>query len=235
VNSWRNVCIAAVLALLVAGCGSAPTRYDPLEPVNRAVFKFNDKADQFVLKPIAQTYKTVAPVPVRKGISNFFGNVADLLTGVNNVLQGKPAQAGDDFGRVILNSSFGLGGLIDIASEAGIDKHDEDLGQTFGVWGMGPGPYLVLPLLGPSSVRDGMGTLVTGYYLDPVSNLHDVGWRNSLLGLRFIDARAQYLGTEGLVEEAALDKYAFIRRAYLQRRRNLVYDGKPPPENDSDD
>jgi phospholipid-binding lipoprotein MlaA len=234
VNSWRSVCMAAAFALLAAGCGSAPTRYDPLEPVNRAVFKFNDKADQFVLKPVAQAYKTVAPVPVRKGISNFFGNIADLLTGVNNMLQGKPAQAGDDFGRVMLNSSFGLGGLIDIASEVGIDKHDEDLGQTFGVWGMGPGPYLVLPLLGPSSVRDGMGTLVQGY-ADPVTNIHDVGWRNSLWGLRFVDARAQYLGTEGLLEEAALDKYTFVRRAYLQRRRNLVYDGKPPPENESDD
>ena len=226
----------AVLALvaLLCGCAAAPSKQDPLEPMNRAVFTFNEKADQFVLKPVAQAYKAVTPTPVRTGVGNFFGNVADLLTGVNNLLQGKPEQAGDDFGRVMLNTSLGIGGLFDIATEAGIEKHDEDLGQTFGVWGAAPGAYLVLPILGPSSVRDAAGTLVQGY-ADPITNIRDVGWRNSLYGMRVVNARTQLLGTEGLVEQAALDKYNFVRRAYLQRRRNLVYDGKPPPEDDTED
>jgi len=223
-----------VLAALVAGCGAAPTKQDPFEPVNRAVFQFNEKADQFVLKPVAQAYKAVTPTPVRTGVGNFFGNVSDLLTGVNNLLQGKPTEAGDDFGRVLLNTSFGIGGMFDLATEAGIEKHDEDFGQTLGVWGARPGPYLVIPILGPSSVRDAAGTLVQGY-ADPITNIRDVGWRNSLYGLRLVNVRTQLLGTEGLVEQAALDKYNFVRRAYLQRRRNLVYDGKPPPEEEPED
>src|SRR5205085_4818936 len=136
--------------------------------------------------PVAQAYKAVTPAPVRTGVGNFFGNISDVLTFANNLLQGKPKEAGDDLGRVLLNTSFGIGGLFDIASEAGIEKHDEDLGQTFGVWGAGPGPYLVLPILGPSSVRDATGTLIQGY-ADPITNIRDVGWRNSLCGLRVVN------------------------------------------------
>jgi phospholipid-binding lipoprotein MlaA len=233
-STVRAASASIVFALLSAGCGSAPTKYDPFEPVNRAVFEFNDIADKIVMKPTAQVYKAVTPELVRKGVSNFFGNMLDLFSGVNDALQGKPVQASDDFGRFLINTTFGLGGLFDIASEAGIEKHDEDFGQTFGVWGMGPGPYLVLPLLGPSSLRDGTGTLLQGY-ASPMTYIPDVPLRNSLFGLRFIDARTQYLGTEGLLEQAALDKYTFMRRAYLQRRRNMVYDGKPPANDDSDD
>jgi phospholipid-binding lipoprotein MlaA len=225
-------CLA--LAAALCGCASAPSKQDPLEPVNRVVFVFNEKADEFVMKPVAQVYKAVLPSPVRTGVGNFYGNVTDVLSFFNDLLQGKPTQAGDDLGRVMLNSSFGIGGLFDLASEIGIEKHEEDLGQTFGVWGSAPGPYLVLPILGPSSVRDGLGTLVQGY-ADPITLIRDVGWRNSLYGLRLVNTRTQYLGSEALLEQAALDKYNFTRRAYLQRRRNLVYDGKPPPEDDSED
>lgn len=230
----RSVLACIALASLLTGCGSAPNRQDPFEPVNRAVFQFNDKADQVVLKPVAQTYKAVTPQLVRTGVGNFFGNIADLLSAANDLLQGKGQAAGDDLGRVLLNTSFGLGGFLDFATQAGIEKHDQDFGQTLGVWGMGPGPYLVLPIFGPSSARDGVGTLVQTY-VDPVTNIPDVDWRNSLWGLRLVNARTQLLGTEGLLEEAAIDKYTFVRHAYLQRRRNLIFDGKPPPEDDTED
>lgn len=230
----RTLNLILLLALFLTGCASAPaSKQDPLEPINRAVFTFNEKADQYFLKPVAETYKAITPSMVRTGVGNFFGNISDLLTFMNDMLQGKPNEAGDDLGRVMLNTSFGLGGIFDLASEAGIEKHYEDFGQTFGVWGAGPGPYLVLPILGPSSVRDGAGTLVQ-LYADPVTRAYTVAARNSLYGLQIVHTRYTLLGTESLLEQAALDKYSFVRRAYLQRRRNLVYDGKPPPEDEED-
>lgn len=227
-----RACAVSAFAVL-AGCSSAPTRYDPLEPVNRAVFKFNEKADQYFLKPVAKTYVTVVPGIIRLGVANFFGNVDDLLCGFNRLLQGKRERAGTDFGRVLINTSFGLGGLIDVASEGALENDETDLGITLGVWGLRPGPFLMLPILGPSSIRDGSGTFVQGY-ADPITNIRDVGWRNSLYGLRIVDTRAQMLGNENLLSQAALDKYVFLRRAYLQHRQSMVYDGKPPPEEDDD-
>jgi phospholipid-binding lipoprotein MlaA len=228
----RALLLAASL-LLLAGCASAPSKQDPFEPVNRGIFAFNEQADRFVLKPIATAYKTVIPSPVRTGVGNFYGNIGDVVSLFNDLLQGKPAKASDDFGRVMLNSSFGLGGIFDLASEMGIERGEEDYGQTFGVWGIPQGPYLVIPILGPSTVRDGTGLLVQGF-TEPIIFVNDVPTRNIIYGMRVVNTRYQLLGTEGIVEQAALDKYTFVRRAYLQRRRNLVYDGKPPPEDEEE-
>lgn len=223
-----NRTLLLVLISLCGGCANVVHRHDPLEPLNRAVFAFNEKADQWVLQPVAKGYKEVTPSVVRSGVSNFFGNISDIFSGVNNLLQGKTAEAGDSFGRALLNTSLGMAGLFDIASEAGIERTDEDLGQTLGVWGAGSGPYLVLPLLGPSSVRDTVGSVVQGL-ADPVNQLNSSA-RIGTQALRAVNTRAELLGTEKILEQAALDKYVFVRRAYLQRRRNLIYDGNPPPE-----
>ena len=205
--------------------------YDPIEPVNRVIFSFNDKLDQYVLRPVAQGYVNVVPRLVRTGVSNVFGNISDMFSALNNALQGKPEPLGNDLGRVLVNSTFGLGGIFDIASEGGVEKSGEDFGQTLGYWGLGPGPYLVLPILGPSSVRDTAGLIVQGY-LDPVNQVTPNPNKYELIGARAIDARAGLLGTEDLVAGAALDRYTFIRSAYTQRRRSLVYDGKPPKDDE---
>lgn len=205
--------------------------YDPIEPVNRVIFSFNDKLDQYVLRPVAQGYVDVVPRLVRTGVSNVFGNISDMFSALNNALQGKSEPLGNDLGRVLVNSTFGLGGIFDIAGEGGVEKSGEDFGQTLGYWGLGPGPYLVLPILGPSSVRDTAGLIVQGY-LDPVNQVTPNPNKYELIGARAIDARAGLLGTEDLVAGAALDRYTFIRSAYTQRRRSLVYDGKPPKDDE---
>ncbi len=223
-----NHTLLLLLIALCGGCANVAHRQDPLEPLNRAVFAFNEKADEWVLQPVAKGYKEVTPSVVRSGVSNFFGNIGDIFSGVNNLLQGKTAEAGDSFGRALLNTSFGMAGLFDLASEAGIERTEEDLGQTLGVWGAGAGPYLVLPFFGPSSVRDTVGSVAQGF-ADPVNQL-DSSARIGTQALRAVNTRAELLGTEKILEQAALDKYVFVRRAYLQRRRNLIYDGNPPAE-----
>ncbi len=224
--------LALVAGWLAAPAAVAQSPSDPLEPLNRAVFEFNEGADRYVIKPIAEGYRAVVPQFMRTGVGNFFRNLDDLFGGINSLLQGKTVAAGDDFGRVLINTSFGILGIFDVASEAGIERSAEDFGQTFGWWGIGPGPYLVLPLLGPSSVRDtaGIGVRVV---TDPLLiTPQGVSW--GLLTLFYVDSRARLLGTETLVEQAALDKYRFVRSAYLQRRQYLVYDGKPPPAEDTE-
>ena len=222
---------ALVLACGVAGvAGVAQAQvYDPLEPVNRVIFTVNDTLDRAIVRPVAQVYVDVVPRLVRNGVSNVFGNISDAFSAVNNLLQGKREALGTDLGRVLVNSTFGIGGIFDIASEGNIEKHDEDFGQTLGYWGMGPGPYLVLPILGPSNVRDTAGLIVQGY-LDPVNQVTPPENQWELIVLRALDTRARLLGTEDLVQGAALDKYTFIRSAYTQRRRSQVYDGKPPKD-----
>lgn len=221
--------LASFCALaLCTGCAMGPTREDPFEPVNRASYKVSTALDNAIVKPVAQTYVKYTPAPVRTAVSNFFGNIDDMFSFVNDVLQGKPDKAGNDLGRVIANTGFGMLGLVDIASEAGVPKGEEDFGQTFGVWGIPQGPYLFVPLFGPTTFRDGAGSLIRGY-ADPVNFIHDVPTRYGLWGLRILDLRAGALGTENVLNQAALDPYTFIRRAYLQRRRYLVWDGKPPP------
>jgi phospholipid-binding lipoprotein MlaA len=220
--------VALGLAAL-AGCattGEGDPR-DPLEPLNRAVYRFNEGLDEAVARPVATAYRDVVPAPLRTYVRNFFSNIADLLIGANNILQGKPDDGLQDWARFLFNSFFGVFGINDVASDMGFEKHNEDFGQTLGRWGLGDGPYLVLPLLGPSTLRDGAGTAVD-YYFDPVGQFRPVPVRNSAVALRFTNLRADLLDAGRLLEEAALDKYVFLRDAYLQRRRSLVYDGSPP-------
>jgi phospholipid-binding lipoprotein MlaA len=220
--------LAALLALAVlGGCATTNNPNDPLEPFNRGVYQFNDAADKAIVKPVASAYNAVIPKPARTGISNFFSNLEDVITVVNDILQFKLKQAVSDSARVIFNSTFGIFGLIDIASDAGLPKHDEDFGQTLGYWGFNTGPYLVLPLLGPSNIRDGIGLAVDNQ-IDPLFQLHDIRTRNKTIALKVVSVRSDTLDAEKVFEEAALDPYAFLRDAYLQRRRDQVYDGNPP-------
>jgi phospholipid-binding lipoprotein MlaA len=225
---------AALVVSMLAGCATSGNPKDPLEGFNRAMFAFNDALDAVVIKPVAQGYEAVMPAPLRTGVTNFFANIADLFIGINNLLQGKPEQALSDLGRVVINSTIGILGLFDVASEAGLEKHEEDFGQTFGRWGVGDGAYLVLPFFGPRTVRDTVG-LALDVKTDPVAHLSDVATRNSLLALRLIDNRADLLPADKVIEQAALDKYSYVRDGYLQRRRSLIYDGNPPRSLDNED
>jgi len=224
--------LAAVQAGVLGGCASSGSAKDPAEGFNRAMFAFNEGLDTVVIKPVAKGYDAAMPIPARTGVGNFFGNIADIFIAVNDLLQGKPSDAGSDVGRFLVNSTAGILGFIDVASEMGLDKHEEDFGQTFGRWGAESGAYVVLPFFGPRTVRD-TGGLVLDVATDPVSNIRHVPTRNSFVALRIVNDRAALLPADKVIEEAALDKYAYVRDAYLQRRRNLVYDGNPPREPDS--
>jgi len=195
---------------------------DPLEGFNRVMFNFNDSIDRAVAKPVAQVYHDVLPSFVQTGIGNFFGNIGDIWSAFNSLLQGKGAETFTGIMRVGLNTTFGLGGLIDIGSPAGLSKHKEDFGQTLGVWGVKSGPYLVLPVLGPSTVRDAIATPLD-YYGDPWAYYRPVYIRNTGTVVRLVDKRASILDAGSLIEDAALDQYVFIRDAYLQRRENQIH------------
>jgi phospholipid-binding lipoprotein MlaA len=226
--------IAAVAAVtLVAGCASTPSNVDPLEPMNRALYGVHDVLDTNIVKPVAEGYVSVVPQFMRTGFANVFNNIDDLFSAVNGLLQGKPDKAGNDLGRVMINTMFGLGGLIDVAADLNIERGNEDFGQTFAVWGFPQGPYLFIPLFGPTTVRDGTGVIVR-IALGPVGYVPNVPVRNSIYGVGYVDLRSQALESGSLVDTAALDRYIFIRNAYLQRRRYLIYDGKPPPEPEDD-
>jgi len=226
----RSALMTGCLAGLLAACaGTPPNPKDPLEGFNRAMFSFNEGLDQVLIKPVAQGYEAAVPLPARIGVSNFFGNVGDLWVGINNLLQGKGGDAANDVGRLLINSTLGILGLFDVASEMGLERHDEDFGQTLGRWGVGEGAYVVLPLFGPRTVRD-TGGLVVDVLADPVSSVDDVPTRNTLRALRIVSVRAELLPGDKAIEQAALDKYAYIRDAYLQRRLNLIHDGNPPRE-----
>ena len=229
-----RLCAVAMLAGLLSACattGGGSDR-DPLQPLNRAIFGFNETFDKVLLKPVAEGYRAVLPEIVRTGVTNFFSNIGDVWIAANNMLQGKPENALQDVMRVAINTVIGLGGLIDVASDAGLEKHNEDFGQTLGRWGVGSGPYLVLPFLGPSTLRDGVSLVGVDTAVDPVWNLDHVPTRNTLYAGRAVDARANALDAVRIMEEAALDKYRFVRDSYLQRRRYLIYDGDPPRERD---
>ena len=221
-------------AALLAGCAATPSRVDPLEPFNRAMFEVNDVAEKVVIKPVVSAYTTVIPSPVRTAVSNVFGNIEDLFSAVNGLLQGKPDKAGNDLGRVMVNTLWGLGGLIDVATDAGIERGNEDFGQTFGFWGLGQGPYLFIPFFGPTTIRDGSGFLIR-VAAGPVGFIPDVPVRNSLYGVGYVDLQAQAKEARAVVDTAALDRYRFIRNAYLQKRRYDVFDGEPPPQKEEDD
>ncbi|MEO7497300.1 MAG: VacJ family lipoprotein [Massilia sp.] len=197
---------------------------DPYESFNRTMFKFNDGVDRVALKPAATAYKQVLPTFVQTGVSNFFGNLSDIWSGANNLMQGKGQDGMSDLTRFALNSTFGLAGFLDIASEAGLRKHNEDFGQTLGAWGFPSGPYLMLPLLGPSTVRDA-SVMPLDIAADPWAYKDPVKWRNVGTALRAVDQRAAVLDASNLMEEAALDRYEFIRDGFLQRRESKITDG----------
>ncbi len=223
----RQLALVIAASAALTGCASTNPR-DPYEGFNRAVFKFNDVVDQAALKPAATVYKNVLPGFVQTGVGNFFGNLADVWTAANNLLQGKGEEGMSDVMRVAINSTFGMLGVLDIASEAGLKKHKEDFGQTLGSWGVPSGPYVMLPLLGPSTVRDTVG-LPLDIAADPWVHNHNMRARNVGTAVRVVDQRAALLDASTLLEDAALDRYEFIRDGFLQARENKVNDGEDQP------
>lgn len=231
---FRRGILVCACGILTA-CATAPsvqqntayTKSDPFESVNRKIFAFNESVDKAVMKPVAKGYQKLVPEPIRIGVRNVFANVSDAWSFANNVLQAKPVEAAEDFMRVSINTVFGIGGLLDIATPAGLPRHNEDFGQTLGVWGIQPGPYLVLPIIGPSNARDAVGFAVDRG-TNPLTHVDPVVVRNGITGLQVVETRSRLLEASSLLEGAALDPYSFVRDAYLQRRRYQVYDGDPP-------
>lgn len=221
---------AAALALLT-GCASAPGAdpRDPWEPYNRSMTRFNDAVDDAVFRPVATAYRDVVPSPVRTGVGNFFGNLSDVWSFVNNVLQAKPEGALHSFWRVPINTTVGLGGVLDPASEMRLERHREDFGQTLGRWGVPAGPYFVLPFLGASTLRDTVA-LPVDWYGQPQMHVNDDALRWGLTGLRMVHLRSTLLGASDVLEAASLDSYTFRRDAFLQKRRNDIHDGNPPQD-----
>lgn len=226
VSLSRALLAAGLLVAGGAAVGDDNPR-DPYEGFNRSMFAVNEVVDKYAAKPVAQAYDRVTPLPVKAAVGNFFGNAGMLWVGVNNALQGKFADAGSDFGRLLINSTVGIFGLFDVASEMGFERHDEDFGQTLAVWGVGDGGFVFWPGLGPRTVRDTAGW-GADFMADPVRFFSPAGTRDGAMIVRFVDIRASLLPSDRVVEEAALDKYAYIRDAYLQRRRSQIYDGRPP-------
>ncbi len=231
----RFVCLL-LLTLFATGCTTLEGPRDPRDPFegyNRAMYDFNSDFDKALFRPVAEAYDEYVPKPVNTGISNFFSNLDDVLVLLNDLLQLKFEQALSDLSRLTWNSTVGLFGLIDVATPMGLPKHNEDFGQTLGYWGVGSGPYLVLPFLGPSSVRDGTG-LLADWQVDPVMQVENPDERWGLVITDAVDTRAGLLRASNILETAALDPYVFMRDAYLQRRQSLVYDGNPPTTDEFD-
>jgi phospholipid-binding lipoprotein MlaA len=216
-----------IASLLLAGCAGAHNPNDPLEPLNRGIYRFNDALDKAVLKPAAKGYIAVMPTTGKVMVSNFFSNMDDILITVNDLLQFKLVQGASDGMRFIVNSTIGVFGLIDVASAGGLKKHDEDLGQTLGKWGVGNGPYLVIPIVGPSTLRDGVA-FYFDLYLDPMYYIKDMSTRNQAYLVQKITRRADLLDQEKVLDEALIDRYEFMRDVYLLHRKSLLYDGNPP-------
>ena len=228
--------LALVASLSLAGCATGPNANpkDPLEPMNRSISRFNDSLDENVLKPVATGYRDVTPDLVQKGVRNVFNNLSDAWSTVNSGLQLKGRDTAESFMRVVVNTVFGVYGIFDVATEIKLQRHTEDFGQTLGYWGVPSGPYLVLPVLGPSTLRDTAG-LPVDTSADVVRHLDHIPTRNSAMGLRIVEKRADLLKATNMLEEAALDKYSFTRDSYLQYRRSQIYDGNPPEEDDLPD
>jgi phospholipid-binding lipoprotein MlaA len=228
VNECRSLLAGGLLAFALMGNAMAEDNpRDPYEGFNRAMYSVNEAVDKVVVKPLGQAYDKAVPLPLKASVGNFFGNTGDLWIGVNSAMQGKISDAGVDMGRLLINSTVGILGLFDVASELGLEKHDEDFGQTLAVWGVGDGGYLFWPIIGPRTVRDTAGWGADSF-ADPVRYVRPVTVRNSMSALRIVDIRASLLPADKVVEEAALDKYAYVRDAYLQRRRSQIFDGRPP-------
>jgi phospholipid-binding lipoprotein MlaA len=214
-------------AMFLGGCASTGDPRDPLEPMNRAIYSFNEGLDDFAIKPIATGYRNVVPTPVQGGVRNFFSNLDDITVLINDILQFKLGQGVEDFLRLAFNTTFGVFGFADVASEMGLKKHNEDFGQTLGRWGVSSGAYLVLPFFGPSSLRDGFGFVVDSMYTDPVYSMEPVEPRNWTIVSRAIARRADLLDATSAVEAAALDEYEFTRDFYLDRREGMINNGTP--------
>lgn len=221
--------LCALILLLLGACAHTPPDdpSDPLESINRPIFTMNEKLDSWIAQPIARGYVNYLPQPARTGVNNFFVNVTYPTVVVNDVLQAKFAQSGHDFGRFLLNTIVGMGGLVDVAGLIGIEEHDEDFGQTLGYWGVGQGWYLMVPFLGPTTNRDGVGQVLNGA-TNPLTYTEDE-YSLPLYALSVVNSRAALLGAEGVLAQQ-FDRYAFVRGAYLQRRLYLTYDGNPPKE-----
>lgn len=233
----RAVLVVLLAATIVLG-GCATTSQpgeidDPFEPFNRSMYAINEPLDKYIARPVAEAYVQIFPDFVRQAVTNYVNNIDDLFSALNGLLQGKLDKAGHDMGRVMINTAFGFGGLIDIASSGDIPRGMEDFGQTFGYWGIPQGPYLFVPLWGPTTVRDGTGELLRLVW-SPTNEIPNVAARNVVYGFAAVNARANALDATALIEQAAIDPYTFVRRSYLQRREYLVYDGKPPPPKDDD-
>jgi phospholipid-binding lipoprotein MlaA len=226
-----RVMSVAVAVLAMSGCATVqtPSKEDPWEGFNRTMFTVNDKLDQYALKPVAQGYQKVTPKPVRDSVTNFFSNIGDVYNVANNLLQLKIADGVSDLMRIVINTVFGVGGLFDVATLAKLPKHNQDLGLTLGHYGVPAGPYLVLPVFGPSTVRDAVGT-AGDTFVNPITYVNPAGLSWGLYGLNLISTRANLLGATDLIEGAALDRYSFLRNAYLQRRRYLLGGGAAAPD-----
>jgi phospholipid-binding lipoprotein MlaA len=236
IANYAHWICAAVVFTLMTGCATGPSANpaDPFERVNRGIYGFNDGVDRAVIRPVATAYRDAVPSLVRAGVNNFFGNLSDVWSLANNVMQLKVQNSAETFMRLNVNTFFGLGGLLDIASEANLPRHEEDFGLTLGHWGVPAGPYVMLPLLGPSTVRDA-AALPVDRFGNPLSAIHDIGVRNSLEALHLVDKRSQYLRASQLIDAAALDRYSFTRDAFLQRRRSDARDGKGAGAEGGDD
>jgi len=200
--------------------------------MNRSVASFNDKLDDNVLKPVATGYRNVVPDLIQTGVRNVFNNFADMWSTVNNLLQLKPLNTAESLGRVVVNTVFGIYGIFDVATYIKLERHPEDFGQTLGYWGVPSGPYLVLPLFGPSTLRDG-ASLPVDFAVSPTQYIDDIPTRNQVFALRLVSKRAELLKSGNMLEQASIDKYSFTRDAYLQYRRSQIYDGNPPDEEDT--
>ncbi|OUR68924.1 ABC transporter [Cycloclasticus sp. 46_83_sub15_T18] len=225
--------MAIATAATLSGCASLSSQQenDPFESVNRGVYSFNEKADEYVLEPVAKGYQAITPDVVDTGVTNFFSNIDDVVVVVNDVLQLKFNQALSDLGRVVVNSTIGVLGFMDVATDMGMPKHHEDFGQTLGVYGVGTGPYVVLPLLGPSTLRDTLG-LFADSFVDPVAQINDSDVMWSAIVLEGVDLRADLISSKKILDQASLDPYEFLRSGYFQRREYLVFDGNPPMDED---
>lgn len=219
------ITVLLIAALLLSGCAGERAPGDPLEPFNRGIYRFNESVDKAVIKPLAQGYNAVMPLPGKIMVGNFISNLDDVLVTANDLLQFKFAQAASDGARVLFNSTFGIFGLFNVTDR--LEKHDEDFGQTLGYWGVGSGPYLVLPVLGPSSVRDGAGLYADSFASVP-KHIEHVPTRNQYYAINGIHRRSELLDQEKVLDEAVLDRYEFIRDTYLLHRKSLVHDGNLP-------
>jgi phospholipid-binding lipoprotein MlaA len=225
---WTGRASLVLGVAMLAGCATTQNK-DPLESLNRKVYGFNEALDAVLIKPVAVGYATVTPSPVQTGVANFINNIKDVWSAFNLFLQGRPGEGAKEVLRVGVNSTLGLAGFVDVATDMRLDRHNEDLGQTLGVWGAPDGAYLVLPFFGPSTVRDAIALPADQYFM-PSSTLQESRDANGMRFLQVVSARAQALRATDLLDDVALDKYAFVRDAYLQRRRNMIYNGEPPDE-----